>query len=79
MLCQQIVYVPELGEVVEKRKEVTHNNESGSRPYFDQVTHFHNKFVFRFQLCKRMAHCKFTTVLIKKIKNLANIGNLFLF
>ena len=47
-------YVPELGEVVEKRKEVTHNNESGSRPYFDQVTHFHNKFVFGFQLCKRI-------------------------
>ena len=68
MLCQQIVYVPELGEVVEKRKEVTHNNESGSRPYFDQVTHFHNKFVFRFQLCKRMAHCKFTLFSSKKLR-----------
>ena len=45
--------IPELGEMVEKRKEVTHNNESGSRPRFDQVTHFDNKFVFRFQLCKR--------------------------
>ena len=68
MLCQQIVCVPELGEVVEKRKEVTHNNESGSRPYFDQVTHFHNKFVFRFQLCKRMAHCKFTLSLSKNVR-----------
>ena len=76
MLCQQIVYVPELGEVVEKRKEVTHNNESGSRPRFDQVTHFDNKFVFRFQLCKRMAHCKFTLSSSKNVRTwMIYVGN----
>lgn len=41
---------PELGQVVQKCKQITHYNKGRSRPRLDEVSNLHHELVFRFQL-----------------------------
>ena len=44
------VLVAELGQVVEEREQVTHDDEDGSRPSPNHVTNLDDELVLRFQL-----------------------------